>query len=144
MTERDQIRMLFHGAIALMIGLLAGIPMGQAITGGWGEDAVRAWRVAHVGVVAGGLMLIAIAPALRFVTLPRRQAGWLVGALVISTYAAAIGLPLGAIVSVRGLEPGHSVANTVVFLLNTVLAVGSIVGTALLIHGARASLQGRR
>jgi hypothetical protein len=100
--------------------------------------------VAHVGVVAGGLMLIALAPALRLVTLPRRQAGWLVTAFAAAGYAAAVGLPLGAIGSARGLEPGQSLTNTVVYLLNVVLALGSIVGTGLLILGARASLQGRR
>ena len=47
MTERDQVRLLFHGSIVLLVGLLSGVPMGQAITGGWGEEVVRAWRVAH-------------------------------------------------------------------------------------------------
>jgi hypothetical protein len=144
MTERDQSRMLFHGAVVLLIGLLAGIPMGEAITGQWGEDAVRAWRVAHVGVVAAGIMLVAIAPALRLVALGPRPARWLVGAFVASAYGGTVALTAGAILGVRGLEPGHSLANTVVFLGNSVLAVGSLLGAVLLIHGARAALHGRR
>src|SRR5438094_3179002 len=122
MTERDQSRVLFHGAIVLLIGMLAGIPMSRAITSGAGEDVVRAWRVAHVGIVAGGLLLIAFAPALRLVRLGPPQARGLVAALVATGYAS-LGLWLGAATGARGLEPGHSAANTVVFLSNTVLAL---------------------
>jgi hypothetical protein len=143
MTERDQVRILFHGAIVLMIGLLAGIPMGEAITEAWGDDVVRAWRVAHVGVVTGGLMLIALAPALRLATLSDRQASWLVIAFIASAYGGAVALPLGATFGARGLEPGHTLINTLVFLANAALALGSLIGTALLILGARASLRGR-
>jgi hypothetical protein len=143
MTERDQTRVLFHGAVILLAGLLAGIPMSQAITGGAGEDVVRAWRVAHVGVVAGGLMMIAFAPALRLVKLPPSQAGWLVGALMAAGYGS-LGLLLGAAAGARGLEPGHSVVNTVVFLTNGALSLGSLAATLLVLHGARSALQARR
>lgn len=143
MTERDQARVLFHGAIILLAGLLAGIPMSQAITSGAGEDVIRAWRVAHVGVVAGGLMLIAFAPALRLVKLGPTQARLLVGALLAGGYGS-LGLVLGAATGTRGLQPGHSVVNTIVFLTNNVLAMGSLAGTVLVLLGARSALQSRR
>ena len=105
MTERDQVRLLFHGSIVLLVGLLSGVPMGQAITGGWGEEVVRAWRVAHVGLAAGGLMLIALAPAAGLLTLGPRGARWFVAAVLAAAYGAVVALPLGAITGVRGLEP---------------------------------------
>src|SRR6185369_1853255 len=99
---------------------LAGIPMSQASTSGAGEDAIRAWRVAHVGVVAGGLMLIAFAPALRLVKLGPTPARLLILSLLAAGYGS-LGLMLGAAAGARGLQPGHSVVNTIVFLTNNVL-----------------------
>ena len=143
MTERDQVRLLFHGSIVLLVGLLSGVPMGQAITGGWGEEVVRAWRVAHVGLAAGGLMLIALAPAAGLLTLGPRGARWFVAAVLAAAYGAVVALPLGAIAGVRGLEPRGPALNIVVWLGNTVLALGSLFGTMLVMLGARTSLRTR-
>lgn len=77
MRERQQIQMLFHGALVLSLGLLLGLPFGVAVTGGWGGESVQAWRVAHVGMVAVGLMLIAIGAAFRHLVLGQRETPWL-------------------------------------------------------------------
>src|SRR6185369_13755231 len=63
MGDADARRLVFHGAAVLLVGLLAGIPYSTAITGGWGPEAVRAWQKAHLGIVAGGMMLVAVAGA---------------------------------------------------------------------------------
>ncbi len=117
--------------------------MGKAITGAWGEEAVRAWRVAHVGLAAGGLMLIALAPAAGLLALGPRGARWLVAGVLTAAYGAVVALPLGAIAGVRGLEPRGPALNVVVWLGNTVLALGSLIATALMILGARTSLRSR-
>jgi hypothetical protein len=133
---------VLHGTTTLLLGMLSGVPMAFAITGGWGEDAVRAWRTAHLGVVSAGVMLLALAPALQHVSLGAGAAAWVVRALLAAAYAAAIGLPLGAASGVRGLVPGGPVANVVVLACNTVLALGSLAGAGLVFGGALRRLHG--
>lgn len=138
MGDADARRLLFHGAAVLLVGLLAGIPYSTAITGGWGPDAVRAWQKAHLGIVAGGSMVVAVAGAGRYLTLGRRATGWLVGSLAVSAWAAVVGLGGGALLGVQGLVPTGPAANLVSFAGNTVLAVGSLIGVGLLVVGSRA------
>src|SRR4051812_424474 len=47
-------QLLFHGAVVLLIGFACGAPMGRSIVRGRPEAVVRAWRVAHSSLVAGG------------------------------------------------------------------------------------------
>lgn len=101
MSERRQIQMLFHGAIVLFVGLLFGLPFGVAVTARWGDEAVHAWRVAHVGMVAVGILLVAIGAALRHLVLGQRQAAWLVWSLVASAYAFTLPVLLRGI-ALRG------------------------------------------
>jgi hypothetical protein len=135
MRDSDAQRLLFHGAVLLLIGLLTGVPYGEAITEGWGPESERAWRVAHTGMTAGGVTLIAIAGALRHVRLGDGAAAWLVWSLVATAYGAVVGLGLGPILGVRGLEPVGPPANVLVFLANAVLAMGALVATVLLVKG---------
>ena len=63
MIERLQLHVILHGAIVLLVGLLCGIPFGS-VAARAGDDAARAWRVAHAGGAMLGVMLIAIAEVL--------------------------------------------------------------------------------
>ena len=63
--KRAQRQILLHGLIVLLVGALCGVPYGQALTKGWGEEAVRAWRLAHFSLVFGGVWLLAVAPHCR-------------------------------------------------------------------------------
>src|SRR5207248_1591905 len=54
-------QLVLHGGIVLLIGLLCGAPLGSAVVRGKGEEAVRAWRVAHTSLVTGGILLLAVA-----------------------------------------------------------------------------------
>jgi len=67
MDESAPARVVFHGALVLLLGLLCGIPFAQVLAGGGDPELARAWRVAHVGIVAGGILGIATGPALRHV-----------------------------------------------------------------------------
>ena len=140
MTERDQRILVFHGAIILMSANLVGIPMANAITSGAGEDAIRAWRVAHTGLASGALLMLAVAAVLRHVVLGPTAGRWLLWCFVVAGYAALVGLGGGAAAGVRGLEPTGPAMNLVAFAGNTVLASASLLGTALLIRGAWAAV----
>jgi len=135
MSERDQRCLVFHGAVIFMAANLAGLPFAQAIAGGWGEEAVRAWRVAHTGLASAGLMLMVVGAVLRHVVLGQRAGDTLRRAFLAAGYGS-LGLVLGAAAGVRGLEPVGPAVNLLVVASNTVLGLGAFLGTALLIRGA--------
>ena len=136
MEQGVQRSLVLHGSIVVMIGLLVGIPYGQAITGGMGAEVVRAWRAAHDGLIMGGIMLVAVGPACGWVRLrPAVEAllGW---SLIVSGYAFVLALVGAAVLGVRGLEPAGPGANLLVFGANTTGALGSLLGIGLLVGGA--------
>ena len=135
MSERDQRCLVFHGAVIFMAANLAGLPFAQAIAGGWGEEAERAWRVAHTGLASAGLMLMVVGAVLRHVVLGQGAADTLRRAFLAAGYGS-LGLVLGAAAGVRGLEPVGPAVNLLVLVSNTVLGLGAFLGTALLIRGA--------
>jgi len=61
MNPRLRSRLVFHGAIVVMLGLLAGFPHAFVLTGQIaGEE--RAWRMAHLeGLLNGMLAMLAAA-----------------------------------------------------------------------------------
>ena len=97
MSDRRQALIVLHGAIVMFIGLLFGFPFAKAIAAGWGEEAARAWRVAHAGGVAVGLTLIALGAALRCLVFGRAAAAWLVSSAVVSGYAFLLALLIGGV-----------------------------------------------
>jgi hypothetical protein len=139
MPDRDGTRLVFHGAVVLMAGNLAGFVLGVGL-GGMAEETLRAWRVAHTATVGGGVMLIAVGPALRHVALGPRASAWLVWSMVAMGYGAVVSLGVGAGFGVKGFVPTGPPANLVAFAGNLAVAGGGVVGTALLGVGARAAL----
>lgn len=141
MVDRRQVELVFHGSVLLLIGLLCGFPLAAAITGPWGEDAVRGWRVAHLGLSVGAIWIYALAGVLPCFALSAKTAQLVSRVLVATIYGFAVALPVGAAGSARGLEPGGSLANWIAFLGNTVGGVGSLAATVMLLRGSYAKLR---
>jgi hypothetical protein len=129
-------QLILHGGIVLLVGLLSGAGLGSAINRGKSEATVRAWRVAHSGIVLGGVMLLALGPVMPHLRLGAAALTALVWSWVASSYAFAIVLPLGAHYGYRGLSGGPPFMNRVVYAGNIIGAAGSLVGTLLLVWGA--------
>jgi hypothetical protein len=140
MRERIALRMLLHGAVLLLVGLLAGMVFGVAVAQSWREDAVRAWRVAHAGSVGLGVMLLAIGAVLDRLQLRERTARAMAWSLVTLGYTFAFGAVFAATAGVRGLTPDGAMLNAVVFATYLVGSVGAVLGVALVILGAYAAL----
>ena len=132
--------LLFHGSIVLFTGLLSGILMGSAINKKKGEEAVRAWRVAHSGLIMDGLMMLIIALIVPYLKVGEVAVWTLVWGLVISGYGFVMALPLGAWKGYRGLVPKPHGINTIVYAGNVIGVVGSLVGTAIVIFGCLRAL----
>ena len=139
--KRAQLQILLHGLIILLVGLLCGVPYGRAITHGWGEEAVRGWRLAHFSLVVGGLWLMIVAAVSHLLVLGRGGIAALVYSVVTSGYAFTAALVTGAIGGVRGLDAAGPILNTVAFAGNVVASVASLVWVVVSIVGTVRALR---
>ena len=124
----------FHGAIVLLFGLLLGAPYARAIKRGDAAHIVNSWRVAHLSLPIGAVLMLAVAallPAL-VVSVPVQ---WIIAvALIVSAYGFCLSTPLAAITGQRGLEAGGSRPARWVYLGNMVGAGASIVAAVALLY----------
>jgi len=127
--------LFFNGSVALLAGLLSGIPMGLAIIREKGKQKVRAWRVAHSTLIMDGLILIIVGLVVPALYLRERVLWLLVWALVISAYGFILALTIGAWKGCRGLTPKPYGMKTILYAGHIVGAMGSLVGVAVLIFG---------
>jgi hypothetical protein len=133
-------QLLLHGAVILLIGFACGAPMGRSIVRGRPEAVVRAWRVAHSSLVAGAVMLLAVAGVVAHLKLGAWALSLMAISFIASSYAFAIALPLGAHYGFRGLTAKPPVLNKVVYLGNILGVAGFFIGGLILVWGAYAAL----
>ncbi len=150
MTERLQTRMIAHGALVYLLGLLAGFPFAFVLLGkvalwpipgsvDWQPAGdVRAWHMAHLEGILNGLTLFAVAavlPRLRLGETGLKVVAW---GLIVTAWGNIVASIIGPMFGGRGLEFGGSVTNSLMYLL-FVLAIGTVVvAIALVYWGARA------
>lgn len=141
LDARRASRLVLHGALVTLAGLLAGFPYAMVVTGDLaGEE--RAWRMAHLeGVLNGLLMLAAAAVGGRLALGAGEQRALFVG-LVVAGWGNVVAAALAAIYGVRGLEPAGPLANLAVFALFTAAVVGVLVAVALVAIGAARAARG--
>jgi hypothetical protein len=136
MDERRRRQLVFHGAVSIFLGLLAGFPFAFVILGQMDGD-LRAWRMAHLEGLLNGILLWAAAGGAPVLRLSQRSQKILVWALVVVAYGNTIASILGATAGARGLEPGGSPANMTVYLLFMLALVAVFVAIAFVAAGAR-------
>src|SRR5690349_9588811 len=73
---RARLRLVFHGAVVLLAGLLCGYPTVVESLGG--EESVRLWHTAHEALIMMGVWILAMSAVLPTLVLPRREAAGLV------------------------------------------------------------------
>ena len=127
--------MIFHGAVVILLGLLAGFPYALVVTGSL-AGSERAWRMAHLEGVLNGLLVIVVAAVWDRLALDGWKRDVLAWSLVLIAYGNVVASVIGATFAVRGLEPGGSPSNTLVYLLFMMAVVGIVVGIGLVAEGA--------
>jgi hypothetical protein len=141
MREREQ-QLMRHGGVVLAIGMLLGLVYAAAIAESWGEDAVGAWRMAHGGVVAAGVALLAMSGALARLGLGMRAIAWLVRAAVGGAYALALGVVLAVTVGLP-VVPTAPALDAVLLAAWGFACAGTLVGARLLAGGGHGALRRR-
>ena len=136
MDERRRRRLGFHGAIVIVLGLLAGFPFALVILGQMQGD-LRAWRMAHLEGVLNGLLLWAAAGVGPVLRLSQRSQDVLLWSLVIVAYGNTLASVLAATSGERGLEPGGNAANMTVYVAFMLAVVAMFVALGYVAGGSR-------
>jgi hypothetical protein len=143
MEKKLRASLVFHGAIVILLGMLAGFPYAFVLLGTM-EGELRAWRMAHLEGLLNGLLCIGAGSVIASMALAdgmRRVLAW---SFIVMAYCNVVASVIGAVTGQRGLELAAPLSNTVVFSLFTIAIVGVFVGLGLLIWGARPGAQGGR
>ncbi|MGO9607834.1 MAG: hypothetical protein ACLQAT_31280 [Candidatus Binataceae bacterium] len=89
MIRRSQIRMIFHGAVFILISTIVaaypGLP--RAFHHFWNDPIRQNLRQVHAIVMATGIFTIATSMALPLLALTARGISWLVWSFVVTGYA---------------------------------------------------------
>jgi hypothetical protein len=141
MTSRGATLLTLHGLAVLFLGLLAGAPYGAAIVGGWGDEPVRAWKLAHMEGVQNGILLVALAGVGRFLRLGARAESVVVWGASLAAWGNVLGAALGAVTGYRGLAPEGPLANWLVFVAFMFGMWGVLIAVPVAAWGAVAALR---
>ncbi|MGF1495030.1 MAG: hypothetical protein ACFBSC_21810 [Microcoleaceae cyanobacterium] len=132
--------LLFHGSIIFLIGLLCGVPYGQAIVKQKSDEEIRAWKLAHGALSLGATTMIAMAAILSFLEVNSLIQWLLASTFIISGYGFCAALTIEPFADDRGLSWSGTRLNKFVFAGNLVGAVSSLVGSIVLVYAAYVSL----
>lgn len=140
MDSRHRLQMALHGALVILLGLLAGIPYALVVTGAMGGEE-RAWRMAHAEGIQNGMMMLAVAGIAGRLSLDARRSSLCAWSLIVASYGNVIASIVGASTGNRGLALAMPLANVVVYALFVVAIFGVLTGLGLVVQGARAALR---
>jgi len=126
--------LVFHAVIILLIGLLTGIPYGRAILKKENERLIEAWRVAHLALPLGAVLMLVLGFGVSSLT-DSAILQWSISILFITSgYGFVLALVTGPITGYRGLTSRGPFIAKVVYLGNVVGAVTSLLGTLVLLY----------
>lgn len=137
MAHAPRLRLIQHGAIVLLVGLLCGLPtVGEALGG-----EARVWHTAHEALIMMGVWMLAASSAFPALEFEAREARAFVLSLLVMGYSFALALIVGGIIGETPFAPGHTPASLVAFLASVVGIFGAIISAALTVMGASAALR---
>jgi hypothetical protein len=135
MTERAELQMFLHGAIVLFLGFLFGF----GITDNSVDAGGHFWRVAHSGLVAGGVWSIATGAAARHLSLDGRGIALLAWSVVLANYGFVLnGFARAA---AGGSDKAGGPLNWLVLGSFALASLASLLGAGLTIVGAFLALR---
>jgi len=133
MLDRNaQQRIVMHGAVILLLGLLCGLPSVV-------EEAARAsrvWQGAHAALLTLGVWLLATGAVLPLLLLEKREARALLVSLPLMAYSFAAAVIIQAVTGIRSISPDVPPINKVAFAANLIAVLSSFLSAALTLLGA--------
>lgn len=132
--------LVFHGAIVLLVGLLCGAPYGSSVKRNAPAHIVHSWRVAHASLPMGATLMFAVAALLSSFSVASPVKWGIAIALIVSSYAFCLSLPLGAMVGHRGLSSDGPISAKIVYAGNLLGALASLAAALIVLYAAFVSL----
>jgi len=139
-TPETQRRLVFHGAVILLIGLFCGLPSVIEVSTG----SSRMWQGAHSALLILGVWLVATAAVLPLLLLEAREAAGLRWSLLTMAYSFMVAVIVQASTGVRALGPDASPLNMLAFAANLLAVLGTFLAAALTAMGAWNALRESR
>lgn len=137
MASTDRQRLIFHGAIVLLVGLLCGLPTAVEDMNG----SARHWHTAHEALIMMGIWMLTASSVFPALVLERRKAAAFVWSFLVMGYGFMTALVLGGIIGATPFEPGGTPATFAAFLAAVAGILGAIFATVLTAMGARVALR---
>jgi len=122
-----------HGVLVLVVGFVAGLLLHRRIR--LDADNSPAWHLAHAGVSGRGVLLIALAGAVRWLHLPDAYVAACVWLMLFFVWTSVAAMVVAAATGTRGLTWSGSFLNRLVFALYVVGAIAVFPAAILLIAG---------
>lgn len=141
MIPLNRARLLFHGAVILLFSLLCGLPLFVAVQEGWGEEAVRFWRSAHVGLAAVGVWSIATGAVIGYLVLGTRGVSVLSWSIIVSNYAISVAILVRALAMSLHLDVGTLPLQALVAGSRNLSAVAGFVAAIITLRSAAAAVR---
>jgi hypothetical protein len=133
MTTLDsQRRLVLHGSVILLIGLMFGIPSVVEVSIG----SSRMWQGGHSALLTLGVWLLATAAVLPLLMLEAREAAGLRWSLLVMAYSFLVAVVIQTLTGVRAFSPGPSPLNTLAFAANVLVVLGTFLSASLTALGA--------
>lgn len=139
-TPDRQRRIVLHGSIVLIVGLLCGLPSVVEVS----TQSGRMWQATHSALLILGVWLLATAAVLPLLLLAEREASALVGSLVLMAYSFTAAVLIQAATGTRAFGPDASPVTTVAFGANVLAVLGAFLSAALTLMGASNGLRASR
>ncbi|NRB37540.1 MAG: hypothetical protein HRU20_03625 [Pseudomonadales bacterium] len=135
MPHRFQRRLIFHGAVVILLGMLSGIPLSMVLLGyipGNPDD----WKLAHMEGLINGLLLIGIAGCGQALVLSERQFKFLSLMLTLMAHGNVLYGWVRGIFGVKGLDLAPPFANQLAAVLGGMPVIFAFIAISLVIWGA--------
>jgi hypothetical protein len=128
--------LLFHGAIILLLALLAGIPYGRSILKKEAANIIFAWRVAHSALTIGSILMFSLVPILSLLGVSV-TVKWIIALFfIISAYSFSFALYLSPLTGYRGLHHKGPFFAKLVYGGNFFGSLTSLFGALILLYAA--------
>ena len=133
-------QLVFHGSIILLLGVFAGVPYARAILKKRSENTIHIWRIAHLSLPIGAILLFAIAPFITSFDITNGLKWAIVILFIVSMYAFGLAMFIGAPIGERGLTFRGSALAKFVHINHMIGVITSLVASIILVYAAWVSL----
>jgi hypothetical protein len=132
--------LVFHGTVVLLLGLLCGAPYARAINRKFPDHIVHSWRVAHLSLPLGAILMFAVAGILSSLAVATPIKWFIAVTLIVSSYAFCFSLTLAPVVGHRGLSNRGPNSARLVYVGNAIGSLSSLLAAVVLLYAGFVSL----